>query len=450
METSDRNKVTKIIGPPGTGKTHYLLGLVEKYLAEGIDPTDIAFISFTNKAVDEAVERACAKFKYKKNDIPYFRTLHSLAFQIIGGDTARVLDAYALNDFGSLAGYSFHGTFSSTGFYIGQTLDDKVLSAYIAGKERGTPIAAIYDEAQLNIDKFYFLDLVHRYEVFKKKNNYIDFNDMITNACESKVFPYFKVLILDEAQDFSPIQWQFVSKLIGNSDKIFLAGDDEQCIFTFRSADVDSFINLPAETVKLEQSYRVPELLQKIAYNYAERFIQKRIPRSWKPRNAKGAAFVVKDILDVDFTKYPSYLILARNQHYLVECMAILTGEGIPATLNGVPNYSDAFKKKVQEINKTKDKRPVFDNDADWLFYTKATAQGFDILNPNIQLSTIHGAKGGEADCVVLLTVMSKASFLEKVTDPDSYYRLLYVALTRAKDTLYIVDTTKDNKYDFT
>ena len=51
------SKTIKIFGPPGTGKTTKLLGRVEKYLERGVKPNEVAYFSFTRKAVKEAVER---------------------------------------------------------------------------------------------------------------------------------------------------------------------------------------------------------------------------------------------------------------------------------------------------------------------------------------------------------------------------------------------------------
>ena len=77
---------TKIIlGPPGTGKTEYLLRRIEEELAEGTDPTRIGYFAYTVKAANEARTRAMSRFQHlEKKDFMYFRTLHSLAFRQLG------------------------------------------------------------------------------------------------------------------------------------------------------------------------------------------------------------------------------------------------------------------------------------------------------------------------------------------------------------------------------
>jgi superfamily I DNA/RNA helicase len=58
---------------------------------------------------------------------------------------------------------------------------------------------------------------------------------------------------------------------------------------------------------------------------------------------------------------------------------------------------------------------------------------------PQIKLSTIHAAKGGEADHVLLLTDLSAKSAQEYQSNPDDINRLLYVGLTRTRKSLHLV-----------
>ena len=59
---------------------------------------------------------------------------------------------------------------------------------------------------------------------------------------------------------------------------------------------------------------------------------------------------------------------------------------------------------------------------------------------PRITLSTIHGAKGGEADNVLLLPDITKSALDHNDIDPDELHRLFYVAVTRAKKALHILE----------
>ena len=74
---------TIVLGPPGTGKTHTLLEKVDDYL-KTTNPDRIGYFAFTRKAANEAKERAMKKFNFSEDDLPHFRTLHSLAFRTLG------------------------------------------------------------------------------------------------------------------------------------------------------------------------------------------------------------------------------------------------------------------------------------------------------------------------------------------------------------------------------
>ena len=90
---------TIVLGPPGTGKTETLLGKVEDHLKE-TDPNKIGYFAFTQKAAYEARDRAMKKFNYTEDDLPYFRTLHSLAFRRLGIKKENVMQKRHYEDLG--------------------------------------------------------------------------------------------------------------------------------------------------------------------------------------------------------------------------------------------------------------------------------------------------------------------------------------------------------------
>ena len=96
-----------IYGPPGTGKTTKLLDIIEDAIANGVDPQRIAFLSFTRKAAQEAVDRACVKFNLDQKHFHHFRTLHSLAFRWVGMKTEDVIKPPDMRFLGKKLGVVF-------------------------------------------------------------------------------------------------------------------------------------------------------------------------------------------------------------------------------------------------------------------------------------------------------------------------------------------------------
>ena len=95
---------TIVLGPPGTGKTWTLLNKVDDYLKE-TDPDKIGYFAFTQKAAHEARDRAIKKFNLTEDDLPYFRTLHSLAFRKLGIKKESVMQKNHYVDLGKKLGF---------------------------------------------------------------------------------------------------------------------------------------------------------------------------------------------------------------------------------------------------------------------------------------------------------------------------------------------------------
>jgi DNA helicase II / ATP-dependent DNA helicase PcrA len=92
-------------------------------------------------------------------------------------------------------------------------------------------------------------------QTYKEHTGMVEYYDMIAQFIEKKVCPELDVVFLDEAQDLSPLQWKMFFYIESKCKRSYIAGDDDQTIYTFQGADPSIFINLkgtmdPTSTVK--------------------------------------------------------------------------------------------------------------------------------------------------------------------------------------------------------
>ena len=149
---------TTIFGPPGTGKTTKLISIVKQELEDGTRPEDIAFVSFSRKAADEARTRASAALNIDPNQMVWFRTLHSMAFQYLGLSSQRVLKGSDFTQLGNILGVEFSSN-SSLNMADGQLFSpgkggDSYLSMIQLARVRGVSLEQQFSDTN-NRHSFY-------------------------------------------------------------------------------------------------------------------------------------------------------------------------------------------------------------------------------------------------------------------------------------------------------
>jgi DNA helicase II / ATP-dependent DNA helicase PcrA len=333
---------------------------------------------------------------------------------------------------------------------------------------------------------------------YKKEYSLIDYNDMILDFTKSDKSPKFDVVFIDEAQDLSLMQWEMARSIWKKTEDSFIAGDDDQAIYKWAGADVDSFIALKGQYLPLTQSYRIPAKVHGLAMGIINR-IRNRIDKTWQPKVNEGTLQRHFDVDSIDMTK-GDWLVLSRTRHMLTDIGESLYRQGLYyknkykrtneqvlheaataweylrqgqlITYKQVESISKYMGPKHWHAKKIKGMAKESFYGIDQLVkdyglqvktvwyeafdeagqtevdYLRKMRKNGEKLNekPRIELSTIHGAKGGEATNVVLLTNLTENTMRSYERNPDDENRLFYVGATRTKENLHIIEPKKYEK----
>ena len=474
--------IYKYFGPPGTGKTHKLISRAKAYIRIGTPLDKIGYFAFTKKAAKVARDR----MPVDSDKLYYFRTIHSFAYDQLDLDDTMVMQPKDYVDIGKKLNIKikYYDKYNKEEiFYL--NIESPYFKMIGRAMNRCTTVEEELDRNEHNkkeIKPWILKDLDKNLKAYKDTMEKLDFNDMIDQLLE-KNLPKFKVIFIDEAQDLSPLQWKLFDKLKEYADDIYLAGDDDQAIFAWAGADVDRFIQEPGKEKVLKYSKRISRAVQEQSELPLEKIRGLRKEKIYYPRDFEGESFRINNLDQLNLLE-GKYLILTRTISRLVDMTKELrkrnlyyqTNKGKSFTVrlyNAIVNYNSWQRGKVLEEKESKDVEeyiglPMKDwkSDLDWFdAFEKAKIEdrnyikemlnnGEDLdAEARIQLSTIHAAKGGEEDNVILcLDLGRKIKQAVKKSDSknDEEHRVWYVGSTRARNNLYMLKAkTRRNEYKF-
>lgn len=364
-----------VLAGAGSGKTRVLTHRIAYLIEEkGVNPWNILAITFTNKAAGEMRERVDRQVGFGSESI-WVSTFHSTCVRILRRHIENLgystnFTIYDSDDQKTLLKQIFKRLDIDPKMYkeravagmIGSAKDELVTPEEFllnaGGDFRLQKVGSIYEEYQNQL----------------KKNNALDFDDLIVKTVElfqncPEVLDYyqerFRYIMVDEYQDTNTAQFKLISLLAGKYKNLCVVGDDDQSIYKFRGANIGNILNFEesypgARVIKLEQNYRSTQTILDTA-NAVIRNNRGRKEKTLWTANGEGgkirfcqfdqayeeADFIIKDIRDNDYP-YEDCVVLYRTnaQSRLLEekCIAY----NVPYRLVGGVNFYQ--RKEIKDI----------------------------------------------------------------------------------------------------
>lgn len=365
-----------ILAGAGSGKTTTMTHRIAYMIEQGISPFNILAVTFTNKAAGEMRERIETLADDTKG--MWIMTFHATCLRILRYQSERL-------------GYK-------NGFTVYDEADRKSLIKRILKEqqvnEKNYPVAMIQStiskckEQELtpaawleaNRNEYGAETIAAVYTSYQQelmKNNAMDFDDLLWNGVRileenPDILEHyqnrFKYIMVDEYQDTNYLQYKFIKMLASKNRNLCVVGDDDQCIYQWRGADIRNILDFEKDfpetkTIKLEQNYRSDANILALANSVIKNNKGRKSKKLWTSRPAgekieyrrledekREAWFVGSEIdrLHGEGFKYSDMAILYRKNAQSRAFEEKLSFRGIPyRVLAGLRFYD---RKEIKDV----------------------------------------------------------------------------------------------------
>jgi DNA helicase-2/ATP-dependent DNA helicase PcrA len=353
-----------VLAAAGTGKTRTLVHRVAYLVENGVDPSSIMLLTFTNKAAREMIERARVTAPTAM-DITA-GTFHSVCYRL-------------LRSFGSKLGYSPKMSViddSDQKDLINQAIKEVIPAGDQKDFPKKSTILGWYShcvnhgedierylksmESKASLNPSLVKRVIDFYIQRKKELEVLDFVDLLVNGLRllkecpdvrNYLQSRYQHILVDEYQDTNSIQAEFTDILAAKSRNLMVVGDDFQCIYTWRGAKFENIRQFPqrwpdCKIVKLERNYRsVPSILN--VANTVMRDVPEEFFKSLRPvlndngklpklfhvwdgyHQADIVLQLINELQNVGYS-YSDVAILYRSHYASIDIQMKLTKAGIP------------------------------------------------------------------------------------------------------------------------
>lgn len=303
-----------ILAGAGSGKTKTLTHRIALLIAEqGIWPSQILAVTFTNKAAREMRERLAQLINQPNNRsfMPWMGTFHGICVRLLRMDgqfidVPRNFVIYDEDDRQGLVKQAMKQLSITDKEMKPSAVSGAISSAKNAMQSPEDYEASAHYPFQKNVAKVYAM-----YEKRRKEAKALDFDDLLLEAVHllqdnkeirDKWKNHFKHILIDEYQDTNAAQYQLVKLLVNDERNICVVGDDWQSIYSWRGADFTNILNFErdfvgAKVVKLEQNYRSTGNILEAAHQVITKNTQRTDKKLWTAEGG-GAPVQVHGVYD--------------------------------------------------------------------------------------------------------------------------------------------------------
>ncbi|MGL5650966.1 MAG: DUF3553 domain-containing protein [Paraclostridium sp.] len=302
LNPAQKEAVLKTEGPvlilagAGSGKTRVLTTRIAHLMKnKGVHPSNILAITFTNKAANEMKERVEETIDSDVKDM-WITTFHSCCVRMLRKDINRIgynrsFVIYDSSDQVTLVKDCLKELNLSD-----KSFEPKVVISYISGAKDKLLSPKEYKDMHRNDARMSKIaDVYTLYQDRLKRNSALDFDDLIIKTVEllkkeESVLAYyinkFRYIMVDEYQDTSKAQYEFIKLLAKEHQNICVVGDDDQSIYGWRGADIRNILEFERDyddvhVVKLEQNYRSTQVILDAANTVISNNIERKRKKLW-------------------------------------------------------------------------------------------------------------------------------------------------------------------------
>ena len=341
-----------ILAGAGSGKTSTMTNRIAYMLEQGVSPYNILAVTFTNKAANEMRNRVESLTK-SRNGLRVM-TFHAMCLRILR------YHAEILGYRNGFVVYDEKDKKTAIKSIIKEyNLDDKIYSVkYLTSviskckEKQMSPLEYIEKNGDYDVKSKKTFLVYRSYVALLKKNNAMDFDDLLLKCVEllekdEKVLHHyqnrFKYIMVDEYQDTNFLQYKLIKYLSSASRNLCVVGDDDQCIYEWRGADIRNILDFEkdfpeAVVIKLEQNYRSDNNILNLANS---------VIKNNRGRKSKALWSDKKDGEKITYARLDSEKAEAR---YIGNQIKILVSEGYRYNDLAILYRKNALSRSFEDI----------------------------------------------------------------------------------------------------